>query len=710
MSDARFHVRRYIAKGWSVLPIPKGEKGPRIGDWQTRTFDVPDFDEDSNIGVHLGPKSGHLIDTDLDCPEALIAARELFLRTDLIHGRPSKPASHYWYIVENAKTEAFKDVDGSTLLEIRASGGQTVLPPSQHKSGELLSWEADGEPARYPLEVYRPIVVATACAVILGRHWPSQGGRHDAAGLAAGLLVALGMDDLLVKKVIEVAAIIARDDAIEDRARYAEDTVKRFKNGQKIGGGPKLADLLEHGDKVVDRIKSWFDVTAGFVDDLNDRHAVIFQQSGELIVITEDRDADGKFFLRFSPPQVIYQLYPEQVQVGATARGGPIMKTKGRAWFESARRRQYNGLELQPKGPGTPGYYNMWRGFSVEPKKGDWSKYRRHMFEVICSKNEELFAYVFAWMARAVQEPGQQAGTAIALRGGQGIGKGLFVRGVGELFGSHFVHLDSSRQLTGNFNAHLHNAIFVFADEASWPGDKSALGAFKRMITEPTLSIERKGMDIVTVKNMLHVMMASNEEWVVPASMDERRFVVIDVPNTHKDNYRYFGALRDELECGGSAALLYDLLEHEITVELRKIPKTKALFEQKRITATPQKRWWMSVLADGDLWRKPQYHARGESNPRGEWLISRDELYQAYIEAMHHASYGKSHAGLATELGVFLKKVLPEGYPRTIRTKDGRRHWLFPSLEVCRAKLLALYEMPDVEWETVEQELGDELF
>ena len=44
------------------------------------------------------------------------------------------------------------------------------------------------------------------------------------------------------------------------------------------------------------------------------------------------------------------------------------------------------------------------------------------------------------------------------------------------------------------------------------------------MITEPTLAIERKGQDTETVPNMLHILMASNNQWIVPAGLDERRF------------------------------------------------------------------------------------------------------------------------------------------------------------------------------------------
>jgi hypothetical protein len=38
--------------------------------------------------------------------------------------------------------------------------------------------------------------------------------------------------------------------------------------------------------------------------------------------------------------------------------------------------------------------------------------------------------------------------------------------------------------------------------------------------------------------NRLHVVMASNEDWVIPAGPYERRYQVQDVANTHRRGHR----------------------------------------------------------------------------------------------------------------------------------------------------------------------------
>jgi hypothetical protein len=177
-------------------------------------------------------------------------------------------------------------------------------------------------------------------------------------------------------------------------------------------------------------------------------------------------------------------------------------------------------------------------------------------------------------------------------------------------------------------------------------------------------------------------MLASNEEWSVPAAIDERRFVVLDVDRTRQNDTEYFAAIEDELfQREGLAAMLYDLLEHEVTIDLRIIPRTEALFHQKQITASAQRRWWYQVLHEGDFWTNEV-----PGSP-GKFRIDRQKLYDNYVQTLDRA--GLRLKSIQTELGQFLKKVMPDPYPETLRFRDSTgnwapREWIFPSLEDCR--------------------------
>ena len=265
--------------------------------------------------------------------------------------------------------------------------------------------------------------------------------------------------------------------------------------------------------------------------------------------------------------------------------GSPTAKKSvaiGQLWMESPKRRQYSGGVVFSPGKDIPEAFNLWRGFAVAPAPGDCSLYREHMLKNICAGNELHFKYLFNWMARNIQDPGgARPGVAVVLKSTDfGTGKGVFTTQYGMIFGRHFQHITNGIQLLGKFNNHLKDCLVCFVDEGVWGGDKQAAGILKGLITEHTMMIEPKGINAFPVDNHMNFIIASNNDWIVPAGFDARRFFVLDVSPRQKQDTAYFGALVNQMNRGGRAAMLYDLLEHKISVELRTVPKTEALLDQ----------------------------------------------------------------------------------------------------------------------------------
>jgi Family of unknown function (DUF5906) len=138
------------------------------------------------------------------------------------------------------------------------------------------------------------------------------------------------------------------------------------------------------------------------------------------------------------------------------------------------------------------------------------------------------------------------------------------------------------------------DCALLFADEAFWPGDKAGEGTVKRIVTEDTLVIEFKGVDVIVVLNVLKLIMASNNDWVVPAAMDDRRFAVFDINPEFAGKREYFEPLYREIENGGIAAMMYDLLQMDLKGWHPRyhVPKTDALREQKELSLKPKDQWW----------------------------------------------------------------------------------------------------------------------
>lgn len=379
-------------------------------------------------------------------------------------------------------------------------------------------------------------------------------------------------------------------------------------------------------------------------------------------------------------------------------------------WLRHPQRRQYDRVVFRPnEDEDVDNCYNLWRGFGVEPIPGDCSLFLDHIRNVLCGGDEACYVYVLRWMARAVQFPGEPGQVAIVLKGRMGTGKSFFARTFGRLFGRHYLAVSDSKRLVSNFNSHLRDCVLLFADEAFYAGDKKHESILKALITEDVLAIEAKGKDIEIGMNSLHVIMASNEDWAVPASMDDRRFFVLDVKDDARNDHGHFAAIQDQMEAGGYPALLDQLLKLDIrTFNVRQRPETKALETEKLISLQPVESYWYECLLSGDL---GLLDVKTSGWPE---LVVKAQLFDEVRRRL------PSYAWMSnTRLGqLFSTKLLPpEATARDIRlsgTRVWRDHqgndrtvtracaWALPPLKDCREWWEKRFGKPRSSWPDAE--------
>ena len=338
---------------------------------------------------------------------------------------------------------------------------------------------------------------------------------------------------------------------------------------------------------------------------MNEKHAVIQNWGGKCRIATFGQDrTDGRTIITMQTFQDIRDAYSNRFVNEQLATGKLISVPVGKWWLAHPLRRQYREIVFDPSGNVDADQLNLWTGFAIEPKEGDWSLMRAHIIDVIAKGNEKWADYIIRWVAWAVQNPSRQAEVALVLIGGKGSGKGTFGNALCDIFGQHALHIYSVDQLAGHFNAHLRDVCLLFADEAYWPGNKSAEGTLKGMIPEPTLTIEQKGVDTISSPNRLHIVMASNEDWVVPASTDERRFAVFELSTHRAGDFSYFADLRRQMhEHGGLPAMLHDLLKLNLGNwhPRQQVPRTDALASQQAEHLPPLEKFWFDCLVTGEL-------------------------------------------------------------------------------------------------------------
>lgn len=292
--------------------------------------------------------------------------------------------------------------------------------------------------------------------------------------------------------------------------------------------------------------------TSDLIERMNQRFAII--GVGHQIKILDEGD----------PNDIKLLSRPDFALQTANMASPDKASSAASLWQKSPRRREYTGLVFSP-GRDKPGYYNLWRGFSVDSQPGDCSRFWDLLQHAICAGVPALYDYVRSYCAHLVQHPWERPEVALILRGGQGTGKNTFVDTLGALVSRHFRQVNSTDQLTGRFNGHMKGVLLLHANEASWGGNKSERGKLKAMVTDATLPIEMKGHDIIDVDNYLRLIVSSNEDWPVPIDMDDRRFLVLDVSPTYQQNQVFFADLHRQMDNGGRAALMHDLMAVNLT-------------------------------------------------------------------------------------------------------------------------------------------------
>lgn len=441
---------------------------------------------------------------------------------------------------------------------------------------------------------------------------------------------------------------------------------------------------------------------------MNERHAVIGNMGGKCRIIEEQMDHGlGRWQLTSQSFEDFRNRYMhEKIQVGQHPKTQePVFQPKGAWWLQHANRRQFETLVFVP-GKEVPDAWNMWRGFACEARPGSkHTIFLDHMRDIVCDGSTESYEYLLKWMARAVQHPDTQGETCVVFRGPMGAGKGTVATQFGKLWGRHFLQVSDPKHLVGSFNAHLRDAVVVFADEAFYAGDKKHESILKTMITEALLAIEGKGKDVITSRNYVHLMMASNSEWVVPVDVQDRRYFVIDVPAHKTKDRAYWDKLYRDMDDGGRENLLHYLLTLDLAgYQVRNIPQTKGLREQKLLSLSTEQEWWYQKLLNGSITRKHIH-----------WTapVWKDDLHDEFL--LHAQKLGVQRRSNATFLGKFLNKVCPPGYPRSkqlvkqLQSEGGskytERHYAyeFPPLQECRKWFDEKFGGP-YEWQDEPQE------
>jgi hypothetical protein len=222
------------------------------------------------------------------------------------------------------------------------------------------------------------------------------------------------------------------------------------------------------------------------------------------------------------------------------------------------------------------------------------------------------------------------------------------------------------------------------------------------------------------------VIIDSNNRSVVPASPDERRYAVLKVSDIRRKDYDYFAALDNQLNHGGTEALMYELKSRDISkFNHRAAPSTMWLTEQVLENMSDLDRWLLGIVRLGQI---KFITSEKDSEFRNGWIIvGRQILYDTYCRAMK-ARGSRAKVLNIDEFGRQLRPLVPKivdgkivkssiigrdwklrgekiesliGEKRIGKDETGGRMWchIFPPLAIVREALE--FRLGELDWNTV---------
>lgn len=351
-------------------------------------------------------------------------------------------------------------------------------------------------------------------------------------------------------------------------------------------------------------------IDAALTEAYRDDNLFFTIQGGKAYYVTKNIDDKTKQEkLAYLARADFLQLYSNvRFQTGFSASTTPQYKSLATLIETDPNRKQYlGGITYEPHPPNEPDptpadVYNQYRGYAVEPNRGDASLIYKHILEVLADNGPTINEYILNWIADSFQNPAKTAGVILIFIGDEGGGKGTICRLILDIVGAGGMTIIGADELTSQWNNHFVNVTHLFVDEAICPDDKQAISKLKSMATEPTFLSKARYMNAETVNNYLHIMMATNSAFVVNADTKSRRFCVLKISDANRGNKEYFNPLYEQINVGGKEAFLFDMLNRDLSnFDIQNYPVTTALIEQRENSLEKLETWWYSCLHTGEV-------------------------------------------------------------------------------------------------------------
>lgn len=367
-------------------------------------------------------------------------------------------------------------------------------------------------------------------------------------------------------------------------------------------------------------------------------------------------------------------------------------------WSESATRKEYNNIAFTDKEVDNK-TLNLFQGFPYEPIDHDdisLDLFFELVLEVICDGDKFMSNVVLAFIAQIIQDPFNKLGTCLIIAGKKRIGKGSFVKTILELLGRPLSMQTSKKDdVFTRFNQHLQYTLLVYLNEAFWHGDKSLEGQLKSLTSDEDMFYEIKGGAQFASDNYTRLILDSNEKFVVPATLDDGRYIALLASECKKGDSKFMANVNNLRNSQKAMEKLMYFFSHfnysDYEVHLREAPKTKFLGEQIRENFNHIQQWWLSCLTNGTI---PHVSFSNDGNNirianKDLWKSFRDSTDKIKIKYM---SEDKFYSEIKE---AFLDDIIIKNNQKMHGTNIYAK--VLAELNICRKKFVEKYHLEPIE-------------
>ena len=318
-------------------------------------------------------------------------------------------------------------------------------------------------------------------------------------------------------------------------------------------------------------------------------------------------------------------------------------------WFNDVDMRTFERVDtFPPPLKCETNVYNDWSEFPILKTPlddtADTSLIYKH-FDLVSNHDAVVKEYLLNWFAHMVQKPGIKARVALLIHGEQGSGKST----VGEdlmkaIIGkSKMLVTDKIDLLLGRF-ADTRGKLLVCLNEASGKDTFTVDNLLKDYITRTTCEVEKKGVDAFTASAFDRLIFTTNNENSVPLQKGDRRWFVVSMDNSKKNNMKYFNALHKTFENNIIMRKFYqELMDRDIELwdAINDRPKTEMAEDMIEMNKDPYTCFVEFMLL--------------EPNVIGKEFSGRD-LYQRFNEFWVITGRKSENKPTSTKFGTMVKK------------------------------------------------------